>query len=196
MICQNCSNWKCQKLTYDEVLGVWHKCIGGMITPGYEKRYAKMAQSEGIPFKEVAIGFKYCSAGIFSRLYLMRNESDCKPNRDIKECQSFRSENEGLQIEKFSPLWQLCISDIGGVTEVKGVTFAPGLYENRTYMRIPYYEEVRPKIEKREAECSSCGKKSRKSIFVRLEKSFCCNKHYLEWWAKGHRRAFKLLNKP
>ncbi len=195
MICENCSNWKCEKLTYDEVLTVWQEHIGDEITPGYKKRYAKMAQLQGTPFEEVSIGFKYCSAGIFNRLYLMKNDRACKPNRFIKECPSFRSENEGLEIKKCSPLWKLCIRDSHGVTEENGMSFGPGLYEIKTYMRIPFYEGLKPQIEKGNVSCSVCGEEAQRSIVIRLEKFFCCNKHYLECWARRHREEYRRLNK-
>ena len=195
MICGNCSNWKCEKLSFNLLLNVWHNSIGGQISPGYLQRYQKEARIQEIPFEEVKIGFKYCSAGIFTRFYLMKRESDCKPNKVIEECSSFSAENDGLEVKTLSPLWQICTCETHGVTEVQGVTFAPGLYENQTYTRIPFYEDIRPIIEQGEKECSACGKRADRSIVVRLEKTFCCNKHYLEWWAKHHRKEFRRLNK-
>ena len=125
----------------------------------------------------------------------MRNEGDCKPNHNLKECPSYSSGNNGLEVKKFSPLWQLCINDSHGVSEVGGVNFAPGLYEDKNYMRIPYYEEFKPVIVKGQAECSVCAEETGRSIVIRLEKSFCCNKHYLEWWARRHREEYRRLNK-
>jgi hypothetical protein len=36
------------------------------------------------------------------------------------------------------------------------------------------------------AVCSTCGQEVKKAISIRIEKSFCCNRHYLEWWAKRY----------
>jgi len=195
MICENCSNWKCEKLTFKELKLHWHESIGGLITPGHLKRYRKEAEIQNIPLENVRIGYKYCSAGILNRFYLMKRDSDCTPSKKMDSCPSFSSENGGLLVNMQSPLWQICTCETHGISEVKGISFAPGLYEDHTYTRIPFYDDVRPRIESRNIGCSVCGNKGKRSIVIRFEKSFCCNKHYLEWWAKRHREEFRRLNK-
>ena len=97
MICESCSNWKCEKLSYKELLQKWHVAIGGHITPGYLKKYRKEAERQNIPFEDVRIGYKYCSAGILNRFYLMKRDGDYTPSKKIESCPSFSSENGGLE---------------------------------------------------------------------------------------------------
>ena len=181
--CGKCSNWKCEELTLEEFKNLWFESIGGEVTPGISKRYEKEATRQGQDVSEVRIGFKYCSAGILTRFYIRRGPEDRKPMKKGIECPKFK---EREYSEPTSRMWALCATESHGLSAVNGILFTPGLYENNTYMRIPFYDAVRPIVERREAVCSTCGQEVKKAITIRIEKSFCCNRHYLEWWAKRY----------
>ncbi len=194
MDCQDCSNWKCEVLTYNELVNRWENSIGGTITPGNLRRYIKVAEKQGVELENVKIGYKYCSKGVITRFYLMRNEKDHKEMQQIAECSLFSGANNGM--EATSQLLRICAVEAHGISVASGITFAPGLYENNMYTRVPLYGSVRPTVERGGAEeCSVCGNRAKRSLSVRLEKSFCCNKHYLEWWAKRYREEYGRLNK-
>jgi hypothetical protein len=192
LVCQKCSNWKCEVLTYDEVTQCWEDSIGGMVTPGIIQRYKKEAARLGSEVREVRIGFKYCAAGILTRFYVMKGASDCKPVRKGEGCPKFSDGN--LQVEYKSKLQQICATETHGPSEVKGIRFTQGLYENNTYTRVPMYGSVRPTVETGDAVCSTCGKESKRSIKIRIEKTFCSNEHYLDWWAKRYGDECRRLN--
>jgi hypothetical protein len=194
LVCEKCSNWKCEELTYDEVVECWEKSIGGIVTPGILWRYKREAAKQGKKLSQIRIGFKYCAVGILTRFYVRRGESDCMPVRKGEGCPKYSHGN--LKMKQASSLWQICATESHGQSEVNGIHFTPGLYENDTYMRIPMCGSVKPVLETGGSECSACGKKSRRSIRVRVEKkSFCCNRHYLEWWAKRYRQEYGWLNR-
>jgi hypothetical protein len=163
-----------------------------MVTPGILPRYKKEAARLGIDLSEVRIGYKYCAAGIITRFYVMKGTSDSKPVRSGEGCPRFSEGN--LQVEHKSKLLQICTTETHGPSEVKGIRFTPGLYENDTYTRVPMYGSVRPTVETGEALCSTCGKESRRTIRIKIEKTFCSNEHYLEWWAKRYRDECRRLN--
>ena len=189
MVCEKCANWKCGELTYVELIDKWTESIGGEITPGHLKRYKKEADRKRIEIDEVTIRYKYCSKGILSRFYLMRGEKDNKAMKRMAGCSQFSEDNGGPEVTQ--SILRICTVDSHGPSQVKGVKFIPGLYENQ-YMRMPLYGATKPTIE-REGECSACGKVASRTIVLRLEKTFCCNKHYLEWWAKRYREEYKRL---
>ena len=151
------------------------------MTPGISRRYEKEATRKGQDVSEARIGFKYCSAGILTRFYIRRGAEDHKSMKKDTSCPKF-SERE--YSEPTTSMWALCATESHGLSEVNGIRFTPGLFENNTYMRIPFYDAVRPLVERGDAVCSTCGQEVRKAISIRIEKSFCCNRHYLEWWAK------------
>jgi hypothetical protein len=190
MVCENCANWKCGKLTYYELLDKWNDAIGGVITPGHLRRYEKEAKKKGIEFEEVEIGFKYCSKGILTRFYLMRGDNDHKAMKRMNGCPRFSEHKEGLEVTP--SIISICTVDSHGHSQVKGVNFTPGLYEGQ-YMRVPLYGSTRPTIERIDSECSVCGKETNRALVLKIEKSFCCNRHYLEWWAKRYREEYKRL---
>ena len=194
MICEKCANWKCEKLTYSELTDQWSRSIDGEITPGYLKRYRKEAEREGVPFDDLKIGFKFCIAGVLKRFYLMKSDTDCKPSKSVSQCPLFVSETGGGIVLDRSPLWRICTYESHGITEVKGVTFTPGLYEG-TYTRIPCDDDYRPEIENHSKPCAVCGESGKRTIVVRFEKVFCSNRHYLEWWAEKHPKEYRRLNK-
>ena len=103
MICVKCSNWKWGKMTYQNVLSKWHDLIGSMITPGYLKRFEREAANKNLPVDELTIGFKYCAAGIFNRLYVMKSENDYKPVKNFKSCPSFSTCDDSETINYCSP---------------------------------------------------------------------------------------------
>jgi hypothetical protein len=189
MVCENCANWKCGELTYYELIERWRDSIGGEITPGHLKRYEKEAKRQGVEREDVRIGYKYCSKGMFTRFYLRRSEKDNKAMKRMTDCSLFSEDNGGLEVT--SEITRICTVDSHGLSRVKGVNFTPGLYEDK-YMRVPLYGSTRPTVE-REGECSTCGKVASRTIVLRLEKSFCCNRHYLEWWAKRYREEYEML---
>ncbi len=190
--CQKCSNWRCEELTYEELLREWERAIGGTITPGHLSRYKKQATLRGVSVEEIQIGYKYCAASMLKRFYLRKGGSDQRATVPIKDCPQYTI---GAVVETTSRLWQICTVETHGLSEAKGITFTAGLYENNTYMRIPLYGSVRPQIERVDTECSLCGQRVKRSITVKLEKTFCCNKHYLEWWMKRYKEECGRLNR-
>ncbi len=70
-------------LTYEELVDRWENSIGGRITPGHLKRYEKKAEGLGVELESVRIGYKYCSKGVITRFYLMRNEKDHKAMKQM-----------------------------------------------------------------------------------------------------------------
>ena len=191
LVCQKCSNWKCEELKYEEAVERWADSIGGIVTPGILKRYKKEAARQDEDISQIRIGFKYCAKGILTRFYIRRGENECRPVRTGEGCPKFTKGNPKME----QTVWQICATESHGPSEVNGIRFCPGLYENHTYMRIPSYGSVRPTVETGGSECSSCGKVARRSIRVRVEKTFCCNKHYLEWWAEHYREEFRRLER-
>ncbi len=97
-------------------------------------------------------------------------------------------------MEYKSKLLQICATQTHGTSEVMGIRFTQGLYENHTYTRVPLHGSVRPTVVTGDSRCSTCGKESRRSIRVLIEKTFCSNEHYLEWWAKRYRDECIRLN--
>ena len=176
MVCRKCSHWKCEELTLEEAREIWSRSIGGMMTPGIIRRYEKRGT-------EARIGYKYCSEGILTRFYIRRGLEDRRPMKDMEGCPKFSESNNP---EPSAALWAICATESHGPSVAKGLRFTPGLYENSTYMRIPLYDSVKPTVETGDAVCSTCGKEVKKSIRILIERSFCCNKHYLEWWAKRY----------
>ena len=51
MDCQDCGNWKCEDLTYNELLVRWEESIGGEITPGFMQRYERAAERQGVALR-------------------------------------------------------------------------------------------------------------------------------------------------
>ena len=192
MNCDKCSNWKCEELTYEELESYWENSIGGIVTPGILKRYKKEPTRLGKELSEVRIGYKYCAEGILTRFYVMKGSSDCKPVRTGEGCPKFSSDN--FQVKYKSKLLQICATETHGPSEVMGIRFTTGLYENDTYMRVPMYGSVRPTVVTGDSKCSTCGEESRRSIRIRIEKTFCSNEHYLDWWAKRYRDECRRLN--
>ncbi|BHH84331.1 hypothetical protein [Desulforhopalus sp. 52FAK] len=192
MVCLKCNNWKCEELTYDEVVQCWEDSIGGIVTPGILQRYRKEATRLGKELSEVRIGYKYCAEGILTRFYVMKGASDCKPVRKGEGCLKFSGGN--YQLKYKSKLLQICATETHGPSEVNGIRFTTGLYENQTYTRVPMYGSVMPTVETGISRCSICDKESRRSIKVRIEKTFCSNEHYLEWWAKKYRDECRRLH--
>jgi hypothetical protein len=76
-----------------------------------------------------------------------------------------------------------CSIECHGPSEVRDIRFTHGLFEDNTYMRI---HSVMPTVEKGESVCCVCAKESNSSSRIEKEKSFCCNRHYLEWWARRY----------
>jgi hypothetical protein len=194
MDCGDCNNWKCEELAFNELLVRWEESIGEEITPGFIQRYERVAEIQCVALEDVRIGFKYCSEGILTRFYLRKGDSDNKPVKAVENCSKFSKADKGMEFISGSPIWSICTKETHGLSEVSGITFVPGLYEDNTYMRIPLYGSVRPKIVRGDAECSVCGKRAKRSLSIRVEKSFCCNKHYLQWWGKRYREEYHNLN--
>ncbi|WP_136796030.1 hypothetical protein [Desulfosediminicola ganghwensis] len=190
MSCDECCNWKCEELTYHELLDAWNASISTPITPGYLRRYIKEGEIKGESIETIKIGYKYCSTGMLKRFYLREHKGDMKAALPMAKCPSFNRERNPSSPNNFR---HILATETHGISEYKGVKFTTGLYENNTYMRIPLYGTVKPKIQQKNAECSICGQRSRRSISVKVEKSFCCNQHYLEWWAKRFREELENL---
>ena len=194
MVCESCSNWKCEDLTYEQVVEAWGVVAGDKITPGVLKRYEKKAEAEEVSLETVKIGYKYCSKGVLTRLYLRKSDTDCKPVKDVKDCRHFSSHQSSIEVNQTDTIWSICVSDYQGLTKVKGISFVSGLYEEGCYMRIPLYGSTKPQVVKQLSTCSTCGKETNKAIHLKVDKTFCCNKHYVEWWAQRYREEFRKLN--
>lgn len=63
MGCDQCANWKCGELTYEELLDRWSDSIGGELTPGHLERYEKEAKRKGIELQDVEIGLSTVPRG-------------------------------------------------------------------------------------------------------------------------------------
>ena len=157
------------------------------MTPGISKRYEKENAKH---YHEARIGFKYCSQGMLTRFYIQKGPEDRRPMKDMAGCPKF---SESSYTKPSAALWAICATESHGPSAVKGIQFTPGLYENNTYMRIPCYDSVRPTVETGDAVCSTCGTEVKKSIRIIIERSFCCNKHYLEWWVKRYKEECQRL---
>lgn len=187
MDCRDCSNWKSEALSYEELVRKWEGAIGGSITPGFMKRYRREAEVQGVALEDVRIGFKYCSEGILTRFYLRKGKDDRKATRVMRNCRKFSKIGNVHEVTRASPLWKICTEETHGPSEVNGTSFVPGLYEDHTYMRVPLHGSVRPRIVRGDAQCSVCGRRAKRSLSIRAEMSFCCNKHYLQWWTERHK---------
>lgn len=189
LICHDCVNWKCNTFSYDELLATWNEVIGTPITPGHLRRYHKAAASSGLPLEEVRIGYKYCAAGKLSRFYLMKGAHDTRPPRAVLSCSQFTADPAG----SFAAIWRICSEETHGPSEYRGIRFVPGLFEHKTYTRIPLYGSVRPRVERSAERCNTCGGQAKRVLVVELRKVFCCNEHYLAWWAKRYREEYQRL---
>jgi hypothetical protein len=182
-------NWKCNTFSYDELLATWNEVIGTPITPGHLRRYHKAAASSGLSLEEVRIGYKYCAAGKLSRFYLMKGAHDTRPPRAVLSCSQFTADPAG----SFAAIWRICSEETHGPSEYRGIRFVPGLFEHKTYTRIPLYGSVRPRVERSAERCNTCGGQAKRVLVVELRKVFCCNEHYLAWWAKRYREEYQRL---
>ena len=76
---------------------------------------------------------------------------------------------------------QLSVKPIGPIT-------SSGLYEG--YVRIPWLGDIAPSVvgdndDDADLSCCVCGFRSKSGITLKAKsesKSFCTNRHYLEWW--------------
>ncbi len=193
MDCGDCNNWKCEELTFNELLVRLEESLDGEISLGFMQRYERVAEIQCVALEDVRIGFKYCSEGMLTRFYLRKGKNDCKAARTLEDCQKFSTVSKKLEFTRISPIWKICTEETHGPSVVSGITFVPGLYEDHTYMRVPLYGSVMPKIVRGDAECSVCGKRAKRSLSILGEKSFCCNKHYLQWWANRYREEYHNL---
>ena len=96
MVCENCTNWKCEELTYHELIERWRDSIGGGLTPGHLKRYEKEARKQGVELEDVRIGYKFCAKGMFTRFYLRRSEKDNKAMKRMTDCSLFSPQIENI----------------------------------------------------------------------------------------------------
>lgn len=193
--CALCSCWKISDLLYQELQDLWIKLIGGPITPGYLNRYLKRSGELGIPVEEVKLPFKYCAKGKFTRFYFVKSPTDTKPVKEMAGCPSFTSEqNGGEEIMIPSPFWSLCQQESHGQSSVEGQSFYPGLVENFHYSRIPAHGKNKPLLVDG-GTCSICGREFSTGIMVKEITTFCCNKHYLEWWKVKHPEMYAKLNR-
>lgn len=181
MVCEECCHWKCGKITYAELVERWDRSIGGIITPGHERRFLKESIAKKVPFEEAVLGYKYCSKGILTRFYVQKNEKDTKAMISRSKCSAFQSTEEGsVTIKIPSPLWTTCTVESHGPSKVKGIPFTTGLYERGIYFRVPMCGPVRPVVKN-------------KKLTVTL--SFDSNEEYLKWWGKLYPRSFEKLNR-
>jgi len=180
MGCQECRSWKCQSLSYAELVEEWGLAIGGDATPGHKKRFTKEAGNRGIPFDNIRLRYKYCSKGILTRFYIGKSDEDTKDVVPMRNCREFNSEDEGsIDIDMPSPLWTACTIESHGPSKHRGIPFTTGLYEKGIYFRVPMCGSVRPMIRN-------------KKLTVTL--SFDSNEKYLRWWGKLYPQSFQRLN--
>ncbi len=193
--CSLCSCWVVSDLLFQELQDLWTKLIGGPATPGYRNRYLKRSNALGIPIEEVKLTLKYCARGRIDRFYIVKNPNDTKPVKRVANCPSFTNEAAGIEgIEIPGPFWSLCQKESHGESTVKGQLFHPGLVENHNYARIPAHGKCKP-LRIDEGVCAICGSEFSRGIMIREITTFCCNKHYLEWWKTQHPDIYTNLNK-
>jgi len=140
MECQECIHWKCQSLSYAELVENWGLAIGGEVTPGHKKRFSREVINRGQSFDDVRLRYKYCSKGILTRFYIMKSDKDTKGTVRIKNCQEYRIGTEDdVDLNIPSPLWTACTMESHGPSMVRGVPFTTGLYEKGIYFRVPMF---------------------------------------------------------
>ncbi len=195
MSCADCSCWKISDFSYKELHEKWTTLIGGSITPGYRKRFAKEGKHLGIPTEEVVLPFKYCLKGKLSRFYVVKHPSDTKPCRKVTECPGFTTAVLGItELPIPSPFWSRCTREAHGATKVRRQLFYPGLTELGCYVRIPAQGSIRP-VFIHDRTCDICGNAFSRGIEIREITRFCCNKHYLQWWKDRNPEIYDKLNR-
>lgn len=193
--CSACVCWKISDFLYQELHDLWEQLVGGPITPGYQKRYLKRSKELGIPAEEVKLAFKYCAKGKFSRFYIVKKPTDTKPVKEMVNCPTFTNEQTGAEeIMIPSPFWNLCQKETHGQSLAGGQRFYPGLVEDYNYSRVPAHGKIKP-VMVNEGVCSICGNAFSSGLMVKEITTFCCNKHYLEWWMDKHPEMYANLNK-
>ena len=195
MLCLQCVHWTVESFTYATLKEKWEKLLSTPITPGYRQKFEKESLRLAIDFAETELPFKYCGKGCVDRFYVVRNHNDIKPKRKITNCSSFSvTESAASEIPVPGPLWQICTTESHGPTVVRGQQFYPGLYENTLYFRIPAHKAIRPEIGN-PGQCTVCGSEFEHGIMVHEVSTFCCNRHYLQWWKERNPKLFEKLNR-
>ncbi len=195
MGCGECSCWKISDFSYPELCKKWSELVGGLITPGYRKRFEKEGARLGVPVDEVVLSFKYCLKGKLSRFYIVKYPGDTKPAKKVTDCPGFTTSSIGvLEIDIPSPLWSMCMKECHGSSMEKGQLFYPGLLEQQCYSRIPAHGTVKPQLIL-EGLCDICGKEFSNGIMIKEVTRFCCNRHYLQWWKDHNPKTYEKLNR-
>lgn len=195
MLCASCVHWTVELLSCTTLEERWIDLIETSITPGYREKYVRESEKQGIAFSQTNLYFKYCNKGQLTRFYVMRDPEDVRPRKAITECNHYSASIEALEgVPIPGPFWNICSTESHGTSDIKGQRFHPGLYEGSTYFRIPAHKGVRPEVGVA-GKCMICENEFKKGIQVTETSSFCCNKHYLEWWKARNPDAFLRLNR-
>lgn len=195
MLCASCVHWTVELFSYSTLEERWTSLIGNDITPGYKDKFIKESKKMSVNFDQTSLSFKYCSKGCLDRFYIMRNPRDDRPKKRVTTCSSYSTSaaaKEGIPVP--GPLWNICTIESHGVSQVKGQTFYPGLYENTIYFRLPTHRAIPPELNG-SGKCLICDSVFQHGIRIEEVSHFCCNKHYLEWWRARNPEMFEKLNK-
>ena len=130
------------------------------------------------------------------RFFWSKNrQRDDRPKKLVSTCSSYSTSaaaKEGIPVLGF--WWAICTTESHGTSRIGGQVFYPGLYENRTYFRIPAHRNILPELNPR-GTCVICESHFQHGIRIQEVSHFCCNKHYLEWWRTRNPEMFEKLNK-
>jgi hypothetical protein len=184
-----------ESFTYATLKKKWDRLLSTPITPGYRQKFKRESQRLAIEFAETELPFKYCGKGCVDRFYVVRNPKDIKPKKRFATCASFSvTESAASEIPIPGPLWQICTTESHGPTMVRGQQFYPGLYENTLYFLLPAHNSIRPEIG-HPGRCTVCASEFERGIMIHEVSSFCCNRHYLQWWKERNPKLFDKLNR-
>ncbi|MBU0968813.1 MAG: hypothetical protein KKA54_20835 [Proteobacteria bacterium] len=190
MQCKSCVHWVVEGLTYSQLRDRWDEVVSAEITAGHKRRFEKESKRTGVPFDQVVLSYKYCAAGRMNKFYIAKSIDDTKPVRLETNCPFFSTSTDSIrEFPVPSPLWTYCATEVYRPPVLRGLEFVQGLYE-RGCFKVPAHGKIQPQIIAATL-CSVCGKSSDKGIEVREVKQFCCNRHYLQWWAEQHPELFQ-----
>jgi len=90
MSCKNCKFLKIKNLTYSELEARWDELCGPKeITPGYRLKFLNASRQYKYPINKTRLKFMYCSKGVLTRFYIIRNGRSYGPKKSISFCRSY-----------------------------------------------------------------------------------------------------------
>lgn len=90
MSCEKCKFLKIKNFTNSELNEKWTELFGPEeITPGYYLKFLNASRQYKYPFHKTRLKFMYCSKGVLTRFYIIRNNRNYKPKKDVTFCSSY-----------------------------------------------------------------------------------------------------------